>query len=341
MPSEFSSSGQPQESNQPFGVEHFPEAISDTDALRAVYTQKHILSDAIQEYPDFVNGMPSHAMMQLEYQQPGQGTAQLDITEGEVDARFVGEDSTSQSHRYYRDSLGTVRRQDYDFEAMRAGMPPMGSVPFDTYNDLWWERRLEEEQNHEFAQEMGFSDKTVGASEMAYISSLAQQSEPMTISADQFVSAFNRRHSSGAPTTHEKAAEAAPRFVADILNFLEREHIDPEEEPIVHRVLKDDPEEVITYHVGTDHKLSKGSPFVELEVTRPLSSEANTNHNQGDIHHVSSYSYFVHEGALVATQRQHDINALGETRTTLPPAVHYADDLERYVVRNFLRKPPE
>lgn len=161
----------------------------------------------------------------------------------------------------------------------------------------------------------------------------------MTISTGQFVDTFQQRHISGTPTIREKATEAAPRFVADVLNFLEREHANPTSEPVGHRVLKDDPDETITYHVGTGHKLSETSPYVELKITRPLPSSTDTDQGQQKVVSVSSYSYFVYKGALVGVQRQYDVNALGGTVEGSPTQTHYADDLERYTVRNFLRKP--
>lgn len=317
-------------------IDSFPEATYD-EAVQTAELAKDTIEAAFEQHKDFINvgPDPTEKVLGLECA-TSEGLVYFSVRSSDEqrhgqkrEIAIIKEDLSALSHEYYISGSGALQRHDYDQGLQDTGLPHNdGEKSMYTLVKLEDEAHTEDLKNREFAASMGFTDKPVGTSEIAYVSKLLESAEPQIITYPFLAQIHQNRTQSSDPTSLPEAIEAGMAFTHDIERYIEREGGNPNED------------------TGIKKEIVDSDALLRIEVWNNLSEDKVPTprvhiwheHDQGGGHYIEEIDYAVSDGVFRSWTRVSTMRD-GHRPHSVTSKEQPADFTECISLKYFLRKP--
>ncbi|HEX3568886.1 MAG TPA: hypothetical protein VHT70_04410 [Candidatus Saccharimonadales bacterium] len=301
---------------------------------------RHIFPRVAEKYPDFVFRDGSSEGIALEHRFPSGERVLMKAAPSGLQVRVKGD-----MHQYYW-SDGVFYREDNPpaFE----NLPKPGEVPIETRVAIVRDKYIDDAPIRELKKELGDGPQKVTAREMAYISGIAANAEPATVTTYQFLDRVRTRSRSPLQPSDEAASRAAPYFSRTIEHFLDQNGHMTDIGAVTVTGDAIDPR-----HSATSMQINAGkqwdetgkslAPFMELRVDRLLGSEG-VKDERGEIWSPNGkmqevVRYTVQDDKLQAAREFRRLDSDGEISRELPVHTTNAEMEDVIRIAHFLRRP--
>jgi hypothetical protein len=302
---------------------------------------RHILPRAAEKYPDFVfPATDSSEGVALEYRFPSG-----EIVRMKTDPLGLQVGVKDDMHIYYW-SEGLFYREDNPSEF--ENLPKPGEVPIETRVAIVRDKYIDDAPIRELKKELGDGPQKVTAREMAYISTVAANAEPVTVTTYQFLDRVRTRSRSPLQPSDEAASAAAPYFERTVEHFLDQNGHTADIGAVTVTGDAIDP-----YHSVTSMQINAGKqwdetgetlvPFMELCVDYLLGPEG-IKDPRGEIWSPNgkvqeAVRYTVQDGKLQVVKEQRRLDSDGEIAREIPVHTTNAEMEDVKMIAHFLRRP--